>query len=200
MKPLTKKQKQVLDFVKDYISEYGISPTIEEVRRELKLKAVSTIHEHLNTLREKGYLSKNENSARSIAPKKDEKIVIEIPVIGKIAAGFPIEGESTAPGEMEDKGGVAARTVVTYTDTGFAPLSVTIKKGTTVTFVNESSRGMWVASAVHPTHQLLPGFDQESGWGVTGYRDEEKDDKSDVNWNPDLCTIGEVVATHFGFL
>ena len=91
MKPLTKKQKQVLDFVKDYISEYGISPTIEEVRRELKLKAVSTIHEHLNTLREKGYLSKNDNSARSIAPRKDEKKVIEIPVIGRIAAGFPIE-------------------------------------------------------------------------------------------------------------
>ncbi len=64
-KPLTKKQKQVLDFVKDYISENGISPTIEEIRKKLKLRAVSTIHEHLNTLKIKGYLSKDENSARS---------------------------------------------------------------------------------------------------------------------------------------
>ena len=91
MKPLTKKQKQVLDFVKDYIAEYGTSPTIEEVRRELKLKAVSTIHEHLNTLKEKGYLSKNENSSISINPTKDEKVVVEIPIIGRIAAGFPIK-------------------------------------------------------------------------------------------------------------
>lgn len=51
-------------------------------------------------------------------------------------------------------------TVVTYTDTGFAPKTVTVKKGATVTFMNESTGSMWVASAVHPTHQLLPGFDQ----------------------------------------
>ena len=76
------------------------------------------------------------------------------------AAGFPFEEESTGTGTMEDKGGVVARTVVTYTNTGFAPLTVTIKQGTTVTFVNESTKGMWIASAVHPTHQLLPGFDQ----------------------------------------
>lgn len=59
-----------------------------------------------------------------------------------------------------DKGGVATRTVVTYTDSGFAPAEIRITAGSVVTFVNEASRGMWVASAVHPTHQLLPGFDQ----------------------------------------
>lgn len=64
--------------------------------------------------------------------------------------------------QMTDKGGVATRTVVTYTDTGFSPLVVTVKTGGVVTFVNESSRSMWVASDVHPTHQLLPGFDQKT--------------------------------------
>ena len=49
---------------------------------------------------------------------------------------------------------------VTYTDNGFNPERVTVKKGTTVTFVNKSSSGMWVASGVHPTHKLLPGFDE----------------------------------------
>lgn len=68
----------------------------------------------------------------------------------------------TLEGESMEKGGAQARGVVTYTDTGFAPKPLTVKKGTTVTFVNESSRGMWVASAAHPTHQLLPGFDQLS--------------------------------------
>jgi len=59
-----------------------------------------------------------------------------------------------------EKGGVTARVVVTYTDSGFSPSPLSVKVGTTVTFVNESGRGMWVASAVHPTHQLLPGLDQ----------------------------------------
>lgn len=48
---------------------------------------------------------------------------------------------------------------VRYTDAGFVPESVTVTAGSTVTFVNESSSGMWVASAMHPTHSLLPGFD-----------------------------------------
>ena len=55
---------------------------------------------------------------------------------------------------------VATRVVVTYTDTGFAPSPTAVAVGSTVTFVNESTKSMWVASAVHPTHSLLPGFDQ----------------------------------------
>lgn len=49
---------------------------------------------------------------------------------------------------------------VTYTNNGFVPSRITVKKGTTVSFVNDSAKNMWVASDVHPTHQLLPGFDQ----------------------------------------
>jgi SOS-response transcriptional repressor LexA len=75
---LTKKQKEVFDFINAYISENGISPTIEEVRKQLKLKAVSTVHEHINSLREKGYLSKAENSARSIVVLKKPKTIKEI--------------------------------------------------------------------------------------------------------------------------
>jgi DNA (cytosine-5)-methyltransferase 1 len=91
MSSLTKKQKQVFDFINTYISENGISPTIEEIRKELKLKAVSTIHEHINSLKEKGYLSKSENSARSLSLKKEIKSIVEIPILGRIAAGEPIE-------------------------------------------------------------------------------------------------------------
>jgi plastocyanin len=69
---------------------------------------------------------------------------------------------SSGTGEPLEKGGGKERTVVTYTDTGYAPKSVTVKKGSIVTFVNESSRSMWTASDVHPTHLLLPGFDQKT--------------------------------------
>jgi len=91
MPNITKKQKEVFDFINTYISENGISPTIEEIRKKLKLKAVSTIHEHINSLKEKGYLSKSENSARSLSLRKEIKSIVEIPIVGNISAGYPIE-------------------------------------------------------------------------------------------------------------
>jgi len=100
MSNLTKKQKQVFDFINTYISENGISPTIEEVRKKLKLKAVSTIHEHINSLKVKGYLSKSENSARSISLKKEIKSVVEIPIMGSIKAGYPLEALEEKDGSV----------------------------------------------------------------------------------------------------
>lgn len=75
-----------------------------------------------------------------------------------VISTIPPAPEGTGAG-ME-KGGVITKVTVTYTDSGYTPATVTVKKGTTVTWVNQSSGGMWTASAVHPTHQLLPGFDQ----------------------------------------
>ena len=91
MPTLTKRQKQVFDFINGYISESGISPTIDEIRKSLKLKANSTVHEHLNTLKKKGYLSRSENLARGLSPQKEVKSIINIPILGRIAAGQPIE-------------------------------------------------------------------------------------------------------------
>lgn len=74
---------------------------------------------------------------------------------------------SPVPG-VTGKGGVAARTVVAYTSSGFGPNEVSVAKGGIVTFINESDSPMWVASGVHPTHQLLPGFDQLKSVGRGG--------------------------------
>lgn len=70
-----------------------------------------------------------------------------------------VASDQSTGGAME-KGGITTKTTVNYTDNGFSPLKATVKKGTTVKFVNVSGSGMWVASDVHPTHQLLPGFDE----------------------------------------
>jgi SOS regulatory protein LexA len=90
MKALTKKQREVLDFINQYIEKYNISPTIEEIRKKLKVKAVSTIHEHLQLLKEKGYINKDQNQSRSIHTQKD-LIFIKVPLLGKISAGQPID-------------------------------------------------------------------------------------------------------------
>jgi len=91
MQPLTKKQKQIFDIIQDYQAKNGIFPTIEELRKKLKLRAISTVHEHMVTLQTKGYLSKNANSARGITLKKEARIIIDIPIVGTISAGQPIE-------------------------------------------------------------------------------------------------------------
>jgi len=88
---MTKKQKQIYEYIKNYIEEKGVSPTFEEMKNHFKLKAVSGIHQHIEALSKKGLLIKNEKSARGIEVKKNKKDIIEIPILGTITAGQPIE-------------------------------------------------------------------------------------------------------------
>lgn len=86
---MTKKQKELLDFIKAYSKKHGYSPSIPELAKHFK-KAVGTIHEHLQKLEEGGYLHKEENKRRGIEISENEKFV-KIPLLGTIAAGQPIE-------------------------------------------------------------------------------------------------------------
>ena len=61
------------------------------------------------------------------------------------------------PPETVSPSPVALKNVITYTDSGYSPNTITIRKGETVTWKNESSMPMWTASAVHPTHTVYPG-------------------------------------------
>src|SRR3989344_5114623 len=87
---LTKRQKEVLDFVESYTTKKGYSPSFEEIRKRLKLASVSTIHFHISKLKEGGYLGNIENKARTISVASKEPMV-KIPLLGTIAAGEPIE-------------------------------------------------------------------------------------------------------------
>jgi site-specific DNA-methyltransferase (adenine-specific) len=88
MSTLTKKQKEIFDFISFYQKKHGISPTIEEMGRHFK-RAVGTIHEHVADLVAKGVIKKN-NSARGIQISSSDKFV-KVPLMGTIAAGMPIE-------------------------------------------------------------------------------------------------------------
>jgi SOS regulatory protein LexA len=87
---LTKKQKQVLDFVEKYRNKKKYSPSLEEIKKHFKLASVSTAHFHIKRLQESGYLQKEKNQPRAIDICKKEKM-ITIPLLGLIAAGEPIE-------------------------------------------------------------------------------------------------------------
>lgn len=89
-KTLTKRQKEVLDFVRRFVDKKGYPPTLEDVGKKLKLSAVSTVHQHVATLIEKGYLQKSGHYTRDI-DISDQESMIRIPLLGTIAAGSPIE-------------------------------------------------------------------------------------------------------------
>lgn len=95
--PLTKRQKQVLDFVTQYIEVHGYAPSYREIAEAFKLGSVATVAEHVESLVTKGLLQKNENSARSlqlVTPKDKDfeaESAIGLPIMGLIAAGSPIE-------------------------------------------------------------------------------------------------------------
>ena len=87
---LTKKQKRVLDFVEKYKNKNDYAPSLEEIKKHLKLSSVSTAHYHIKKLQEGGYLKKEKNQPRAIAVYEKEKMV-RVPLLGTIAAGQPIE-------------------------------------------------------------------------------------------------------------
>lgn len=87
---LTKRQKQVLDYVTKYIKENDYAPSLEEIKKRLGLRSVSAVHQHISTLEDKGYLQRDKNQPRGIRVAEPEKMV-KIPLLGTISAGQPIE-------------------------------------------------------------------------------------------------------------
>jgi repressor LexA len=96
---LTKRQKQVLDFIAGFVDEQGYCPSYEEIARGLNLASLATVHKHISVLESKSYLKRGFNQSRSLelAPryvqeqKRSKVMVPEIPLLGRIAAGFPVE-------------------------------------------------------------------------------------------------------------
>ncbi len=90
---LTKRQKQILDYITKFIKKNDYAPSLEEIKEHFKLSSVATVHQHVEAIREKGFLNKIENQPRSIEinNKREESGLIAIPLLGIIAAGQPIE-------------------------------------------------------------------------------------------------------------
>jgi repressor LexA len=93
---LTKKQKEILDFVQTHIQKHGYAPTLREIGEHFGLSSVATVHKHLKTLSEKGMLHREEGRARQVeisAPRasQSEPSAWSVPMLGLVAAGSPIE-------------------------------------------------------------------------------------------------------------
>ena len=110
--PLTKRQKEILDFLEGFVVENGYPPSFEEIARNFGYTSLATVHEHLENLRSKGYIRKSYNASRSIevVPGNVQASAVELPLMGNVAAGIPIEAiednETVAvPEDMIGRGG-----------------------------------------------------------------------------------------------
>jgi repressor LexA len=91
--PLTKRQREILSYLTTYSEEYGYAPSFEEIARQFNYNSLATVHEHLSNLERKGYIKRsfNESRAIEILPSDVNPRAIDLPLLGLVAAGMPIE-------------------------------------------------------------------------------------------------------------
>ena len=92
---LYRRQRQIIDFLAQYIQRHGYSPTLQDIASAIGVSSLATVHEHLAALQKKGVIKKYEGSVRGIelldrsVPKEVQGV--ELPIMGYVAAGRPIE-------------------------------------------------------------------------------------------------------------
>jgi len=96
---VTRRQKEVLDFLTDFVKKNEYSPSYDEIARGLGLKSLATVHKHITNLANKGLLQRSHNRSRSIdvLPQRSRGRNVErVPLMGRIAAGQPVEASENA--------------------------------------------------------------------------------------------------------
>ena len=91
--PLTRRQRQILDYLNSYSGEHGYAPSFEEIAEHFNYNSLATVHEHLTNIERKGYIKRTYNESRAIEILPSDVIsrAVEIPLLGAVAAGSPID-------------------------------------------------------------------------------------------------------------
>jgi len=91
--PLTKRQREILDYLQEFIQQHGYAPSLEEIGHRFNLSSLATVHKHLTNLEEKGFIRRSWNRSRSVEllSSRVGHRAIELPLLGFVAAGSPIE-------------------------------------------------------------------------------------------------------------
>jgi|SRR6187402_416484 len=96
---ITRRQKEVIDFLTGFTQKNGYSPSYEEIAQGLGLNSLATVHKHVTNLQNKGLLQRAHNRSRSIdvlAPRTPRRMSDRLPLMGRIAAGKPVEAIENA--------------------------------------------------------------------------------------------------------
>ncbi len=93
MQPLTRRQREILDYLEEFIDERGYAPSLDEIGGRFGLSSLATVHKHLMNLQEKGFIRRAWNRSRSVelVQARTGGRAVELPLLGHVAAGEPIE-------------------------------------------------------------------------------------------------------------
>lgn len=94
---LTKRQREILTYLTEYSEERGYAPSFEEIAGKFEYSSLATVHEHLSNLERKGYIKREYNESRAIEVLPSEAFTRaqQLPLVGTVAAGSPIEAIQT---------------------------------------------------------------------------------------------------------
>lgn len=167
MQPLTKRQREILDYLSEFIERHGYAPSLEEIGRRFNLSSLATVHKHLTNLQEKGFIKRAWNRSRSleIVPTRGGARAIDLPLLGHVAAGVPIEAV------VSDETIAVPEDLVGRTDTyalrvrGDSMIDEQIRDGDIVIVEDRRTahNGEMVIALLHGTDVTLKKFYRENG-------------------------------------
>ena len=166
--PVTRRQREILDFIAGHLDAKGYAPSFEEIATQFGFHSLATVHEHLTNLERKGYIRRahNESRAIEIVPPKGQTGATELPLLGLVAAGQPIEAISgndtiAVPDELLPRRG---RSYVLKVR-GDSMIDEHIKDGDFVVVQerNQADSGQTVVALVHGDSATVKRFYREPG-------------------------------------
>lgn len=166
--PLTKRQREILNYLSVYSEQNGFAPSFEEIAENFDYNSLATVHEHLTNLERKGFIRRAHNESRAIevVPPKGQTGATELPLLGLVAAGEPIEtitGDDTiaVPDEMIPRRG---RSYVLKVR-GTSMIDEQIRDGDFVIVHerNQADNGQMVVALVHGNNATVKKFYREPG-------------------------------------
>ena len=202
MEKLTRRQEDALVFIKSYIVSHGYPPTVREIGEKANLSSPATIHFHLSKLEEKGYIKKGDNKNRTIeilVPneylQKDES-VIEVPMLGKVTAGTPIEAIETPDEYFSIPASMISTTneVFTLKVSGESMINIGIYDGDILIVErrNTARNGETVVAMNSDNEATVKTFYKEDGY----FRLQPENDTMDPIILKEVTILGKVIGLY----
>lgn len=167
VQPLTRRQREILDFLTEFIKQHGYAPSLEEIGRRFSLSSLATVHKHLTNLEAKGFIRRAWNRSRSVEllPARGGVRAIELPLLGTVAAGAPIEAVASSETISVPEDLVAAPDTYALRVSGSSMIEEQIRDGDTVIVENRktANNGEMVIALLHGADATLKKFYDEQG-------------------------------------
>ena len=167
MQPLTRRQREILDYLTEFIEHHGYSPSLEEVGRRFGLSSLATVHKHLTNLQEKGFIKRAWNRSRSVelVPTGGGRRAVEIPLQGYVAAGDPIEAVVSPETVAVPESLTGTRTTYALRVRGQSMIDEQIRDGDIVVVEDRKTaeNGEMVIALLDASEATLKTFHRENG-------------------------------------